>query len=40
MVGRGLRIGGGVEAKKGEWRCRVCKFKNYHVDEETGEIIE
>lgn len=28
IPGRGVKIGGGVEAKKGEWRCKVCKFKN------------
>ena len=28
IVGRGVKIGGGVETRKGEWRCNVCKFKN------------
>jgi hypothetical protein len=27
-----MKIGGGVETKKGEWRCRVCKFNNVTED--------
>lgn len=26
ISGHSVRIGGGV--KKGEWRCKICKFKN------------
>lgn len=32
--GSGLKIGGGIDMKKGEWRCKVCKFKNFDEDEE------
>ena len=28
IAGRGVKVGGGVEGKRGEWRCKVCKFKN------------
>jgi len=35
MPGQGVRIGGGV--KKGEWRCKVCKFKNVPNEEEDEE---
>ncbi len=34
IIGRGVKIGGGVETRKGEWRCNVCKFKNQNIDEE------
>jgi hypothetical protein len=33
-----VKIGGGVEAKQGEWRCRVCKFKNVPIDEAEEEV--
>ena len=38
IIGRGVKIGGGVETRKGEWRCNVCKFKNQAVDEEGQEV--
>lgn len=31
-----MRIGGGVA--KGEWRCKVCKFKNESIVVESDEI--
>ena len=34
MPGHGTKIGGGVETKKGEWRCKICKFKNVPNEEE------
>jgi hypothetical protein len=34
IAGRGLKIGGGIDMKKGEWRCKVCKFKNFDEDDE------
>ena len=35
-----MKIGGGIESKKGEWRCKVCKFKNTPIDDEEtkGEV--
>jgi len=42
MHGHGVKIGGGVETRKGEWRCKVCKFKNVPIDdteeESKGEV--
>jgi hypothetical protein len=35
MPGHGVRIGGGV--KKGEWRCKVCKFKNVPIEDDEEE---
>ena len=40
IQGRGVKIGGGIVAKKGEWRCKVCKFKNDLFDPETGNEID
>lgn len=40
MVGRGVKIGGGIEAKKGEWRCKVCKFKNAEDDADGQAVIK
>lgn len=37
MLGQGVRIGGGVESKKGEWRCKICKFKNVPAVEDDDE---
>ena len=38
IPGHGVRIGGGVETKKGEWRCGICKFKNVTVNDDDQEI--
>ena len=38
IIGRGVKIGGGVETRKGEWRCNICKFKNQAVDEDGQEV--
>ena len=38
MTGHGIKIGGGIETKKGEWRCGVCKFKNVPVSDNEEEI--
>jgi hypothetical protein len=38
IISRGVKIGGGVDAKRGEWRCKICKFKNFYTTEE-GEAV-
>ena len=38
IIGRGVKIGGGVENRKGEWRCNICKFKNLNIDEQGNQV--
>jgi hypothetical protein len=30
IPGQGTKLGGGVS--KGEWRCKICKFKNASIE--------